>query len=100
MESSTERIHRVLLLWLELQQAVDLAPPPGDSAVSTPCVPWNTGDAAVCEIWGKLTAPSNQLALEEWLCQSAEGQPAEWAREALKACRERAKTCPKPEYGD
>jgi hypothetical protein len=93
MESSTERTHRVLLLWLELQRAMDRARPGGDEAT---CVPWNTDDTSVCEIWRRLTAPANQLALEEWLFQAAEGQTAEWACEALRVCRERARRSGKP----
>jgi hypothetical protein len=77
----TDRIHRLLTLWLDLQKAVSHSRQSG--------VPWDSKDKAVAELWKKITHPSNSRALEEWLCQSADGQPAEWARQALQVCRKR-----------
>ena len=53
--------------------------------------PWDSENAHVREVWRKLTDPQNVLALEQWLYLSAEGQPAEWARQALRVCRERSR---------
>jgi hypothetical protein len=81
-------MHRVLLLWLELNRAVSQAELLAGS-VRQP--PWNSQVPAVREAWDRLTDPANLLALEQWLCQSAEGTQAEWARQALAVCREREK---------
>jgi hypothetical protein len=90
MESNTDRIHRVLLLWLELNKTVTQARSAKPAEPESAWNPWTCDDDEVREVWQSLTAPENLLALEQWLCQAAEGQPAEWARKALQACRERA----------
>ena len=77
----TERTHRLLALWLDLQKAV--------SRSKETRVPWDSKDKEITELWKRITHPANARALEEWLCQSADGQPAEWARQALKFCRQR-----------
>lgn len=77
----TERANRILLLWLDLHRALR------DAERALP--PWECPDKTVARLWGQLTDPRNEHALEEWLCQSAEGQPAAWARQALQVCRER-----------
>jgi hypothetical protein len=91
MEGNTDQFTRVLLLWLELHSAVAQARPRPGSASGTEPRPWASEDPNVRELWRKLTDPRNLLALEQWLCQSAEGRPAEWARQALRACRERSR---------
>ena len=90
MESNTESFTRVLVLWLELHSAVSLARSRNCHEPGSGCAPWDSRDAHVREVWSKLTDPNNLLVLEQWLCQSADGQPAEWARQALRVCRERA----------
>ena len=82
MSSHTERTHRLLLLWLDLQKALRQS---GETGVP----PWDSKDAEVSRFWNQITDPKNQRVLEEWLYQSVEGQPAEWARRALQACRDR-----------
>jgi hypothetical protein len=77
----TERTYRLLTLWLDLQKAVNQNKEAG--------VPWDSKNQQVAELWQKITHPANSRALEEWLCQSADGQPAEWARQALQSCRKR-----------
>jgi len=89
MENNTDRIHRVLLLWLELNKVAAER----NGSLQTPHPPWDSEDAVVRETWNRLTDPANLLALEQWLCQSAEGEQAEWARKALQVCREREKRC-------
>jgi hypothetical protein len=90
MESNTQRMNRVLLLWLELHRAVAQARSHNGANAVAQKPPWESEDAAVQGVWWRLTDPGNQLALEQWLFQSADGLPAEWARQALRACRERA----------
>jgi hypothetical protein len=89
MEGHTERFHRVLVLWLDLNKAMAQTKPAGHAHRHSHSGPWNSEDAKVHEAWHKLTAPGNLMELEHWLCQSAEGKPAEWARKALQVCRER-----------
>jgi hypothetical protein len=80
MENQTERIHRLLLLWLDLQQAVRRA---GGGRV----VPWESKDKEVARIWREITDPKNRRALEEWLFQVAPGQLERWALQALQESR-------------
>ena len=89
MDGHTERMHRLLVLWLELYTAVTRAEPAGGGDWRAHSIPWDSTDARVQQAWRNLTAPGNLLALEQWLCQSADGPPAEWARRALQVCRER-----------
>ncbi len=84
MDSHTKRTQKLLLLWLDLQQVIRNVGQPG-------VCPWECNDNEVARLWEQITEPMNQRALEEWLYQSVEGQPAEWARQALQACRERQK---------
>jgi len=87
MSTDTKRIHRVLLLWLELSQALGRV----NSNAACAQAPWNCDDLRVREIWQRLTHPENLLALEQWLCQVADGEWADWARKALGTCRERVR---------
>lgn len=89
MSSHTDRINRMLLLWLDLQRAVRNA---GGTAV----VPWECTDAAVIQSWDQITQPQNERALEEWLYQSATGESESWAQQALLACRRRLRRNPPP----
>jgi hypothetical protein len=83
MESQTDRINRLLVLWLELQQAIRQASP-------SQRLPWHSTDERVVHLWSQITHPSNQRALEEWLFQVASGQSEIWAQHALLECRRRA----------
>ena len=89
MNGHTERMHRLLVLWLDLYSAMTQAEPARNGDWRSHDVPWKSTDARVQQAWRNLTAPGNQLALEQWLCQSADGPPAEWACQALQVCRER-----------
>jgi hypothetical protein len=82
-------MHRVLLLWLELNKAIGQANRKGLSHPATDDTPWKSQDVGVLAAWRKLTDPHNLLALERWLFQTADGRSAEWARKALEDCRER-----------
>src|SRR5207247_5290212 len=85
----TERINRILLLWLDLHRALRHAELARPHSTKPSPPPWECQEESVAQLWQQLTDPKNQRALEEWLCQSAEGQPAAWARQALQACRDR-----------
>jgi len=89
----TERYHRVLILWLDLYKAMREAEPFVANDWRSHRVPWESRAAPVERAWRDLTSPANLLALEQWLCHSADGPPADWAREALRICRQRQ---PKP----
>ena len=82
--SHTERSHRLLILWLDLQRAFKNT---GEFGLA----PWNSKDPRVAVLWEKITHPQNDHALEEWLIQSGSGEPERWAQQALLACRKRMK---------
>jgi hypothetical protein len=84
MESQTDRITRLLVLWLDLQQALARAKQPR-------VVPWDCSDKEVGRLWAQITDPKNQRALEEWLFQVAPGRLELWAQHALLESRRRGK---------
>ena len=82
MENQTEQINRLLLLWLDLQQALR-GKGPGSRT------PWESGDPRVRNLWGRITDPGNASALEEWLMQVAPGELEDWSQRALLESRRR-----------
>ena len=88
MNSSTERINRVLLLWLDLQKAVTSY---RHSSTDSGLPPWSCSDPAVARIWDQITLPRNQQALEEWMFQVGGGEEEVWAQQALMEARRRGK---------
>ena len=82
MENHTDRINRLLSLWLDLQGAIRKIARPQ-------MAPWESRDAEVTRLWRKITDPHNQRALEEWLYQIAPGEMELWAQQALLECRRR-----------
>jgi hypothetical protein len=82
MSSHTERTHRLLLLWLDLQRATGKSGRPR-------VVPWECADEEVVQLWEQITHPQNERHLEEWLCQMAAGELELWAQQALLTCRRR-----------
>lgn len=84
MESQTDRINRLLVLWLDLQAAVR-------KRGRTKVLPWESNDEQVARLWSKITDPRNACALEEWLFQVAPGELELWAQQALLECRRRKK---------
>lgn len=91
MESDTQRINRLLVLWLDLNRARASSNHDCKAQGRPQCEPWNCTNETVRQIWEKLTAPSNLLGLELWHLEAADGQAAEWARKALEECRRREK---------
>jgi hypothetical protein len=82
MSSHTDRIHRILVLWIDLQRAVC-------RTGSRQFLPWDCPDEEVARLWELITRPQNEALLEEWLYQSATGELELWAQHALLACRRR-----------
>jgi hypothetical protein len=82
MESQTDRITRLLLLWLDLQQAVR-------TCRQTKVPPWECSDERVAWLWKEITNPRNARALEEWLFQVAPGELELWTQHALLEARQR-----------
>ena len=70
----------MLLLWLDLQQAVRQA---GENQV----LPWESKDKEVVRLWQLITDPKNRRALEVWLFQVASGKLELWAQQALLESR-------------
>lgn len=87
MDSHTERINRLLVLWLDLQHAISYAKQPQT-------VPWKTSIQEVNRLWKQITDPRNERALEEWLFQATPGQWELWAQHALLECRARRSQSP------
>jgi hypothetical protein len=84
-DSQTDRITRLLALWLDLQQALHQADRPQSP-------PWLSNDTRVASVWRQITHPQNQRGLEEWLFQVTPGQWEVWAQAALIESRRRAAT--------
>ena len=85
MDNHTDRINRLLLLWLDLQAAMR-------RSARRHAVPWDCPDGEVARLWKKITDPENQRALEEWLYQIAPGKMELWAQRALLECRRRSRS--------
>ena len=83
-ESQTDRITRLLILWLDLRQALRRSGQPG-------LPPWESGDEHVAGLWSQITDPQNARALEEWLFQMAPGEWELWAQHALLESRRRGR---------
>ena len=76
--SHTQEFHRVLSLWVALEQAIQLAP----------CAhPSESTDPRVQSAWEKLTAPENVRSLENLFYQLSDPRQIELAMEALRKCR-------------
>jgi len=93
MSSSTERINRVLLLWLDLQKAVNGY---RQTAPDSNLAPWSCPEPIVAQIWEHITRPQNQQALEEWMFQVGDGEQEVWAQHALMESRRRGKLADSP----
>jgi hypothetical protein len=94
MNTHTERMNRLLLLWLELQKAVASAAGRAARATESKAEiatlpPWTSPDENVRKLWTQITHPRNHRALEEWLYQAASGETELWAQAALAECRRR-----------
>jgi hypothetical protein len=96
MNTHTDRMNRLLLLWLDLQKAMAREARGTGEASShatkstMDAVPWNSADEDVRRLWEKITDPKNHRALEEWLYQSASRETELWAQQALAECRRRS----------
>ena len=97
--SHTDRINRLLILWLDLQQAVRAAEiaarakraddPPSTPDPASAVIPWDCNDKEIQRLWNQITHPDNRRALEEWLYQVAPPELELWAQRALLECRKR-----------
>lgn len=86
-ESLTENFDRVLVLWLDLQHALQRSgyqPKCDGNWFFSTCT-----ETAVQEAWQKLTHPGNALGLERLFYQMADQGRLELSRHALQACRAR-----------
>lgn len=85
MEGNTEKVERVLALWLDLQSAIQSRKTHVKRQEG--CTPWACPDSQVRQAWQKLTDGRNSLAFERLFFQLGEGPQLGLAREALQACR-------------
>jgi hypothetical protein len=88
MSSSTERINRILLLWLDLQKSVNRCRQTSPGSKPTP---WESRDQVIIRVWEQITDPRNQQALEEWMFQVGDGEQEVWAQHALLEARRRGR---------
>ena len=84
MESQTEQMTRLLVLWLDLERALRSTKRPR-------IVPWDNPDKEVARLWSLITDPAHARALEQWLLQAAPGTMELWAQRALLEARQRRK---------
>lgn len=86
-ESMIENFDRILVLWLDLQNALERSgyrnKHDGNSLLLACTEP------AVQQAWQNLTHPRNALALEKLFYQLADHAQLELTRQALQACRNR-----------
>lgn len=86
-QGNTERFHRVLSQWIELQRVIQERD--HRNCATNQCTPWQCPDKRVREAWDRLTDPRNAVPLENLFYQLPEGPQLELVREALKVCRDR-----------
>lgn len=82
-EGNTDRFDKVLVLWIDLTQALHAKCTAGEYA------PWASMQREVREIWERLTVPEHALTLECLYYQLPEGPQLELARKALQTARQR-----------
>ena len=71
-ESDTEQSSRLLVLWLDLREAMEAAK--RAIPVITEMTPWNCDAERVRAVWASLTRPENEHALREWLLMVGPGR--------------------------
>lgn len=86
-EGDTERVDKMVVLWLALQQAI--VEVGRKSPVKCPVAPWNCEDRQVRELWEKITRPDNLTVLERWPRMVGDSRSQDWALRALGICRQR-----------
>lgn len=86
-ESDTEQSSRILVLWLDLREAMSAAK--RANPVITEMAPWNCEAEIVRGLWASLTHPENDDALREWLLMVGPGQEEAWAHEAIRESQRR-----------
>lgn len=97
-ESDTEQSSRILVLWLDLREAMDAVK--RASSVITEMTPWSCDAERVRAVWERLTRPENEDTLREWLLMVGSGQEEAWAHEAIRECQGRkAKQRLEPGHG-
>jgi hypothetical protein len=85
-ESDTNRVERLVVLWLDLERAWQSA-----CKGNGRCPPWECEDKRVHQVWEQITRPENSRVLEHWLSQTACRRTELWAQQALLECRRRCK---------
>jgi hypothetical protein len=86
-ENGTEQSSRILVLWLDLREAMDAVK--RASPVIAELTPWSCDAGRVRVLWASLTRPENESALREWLAVVTSVQDEAWAHQAILECRRR-----------
>lgn len=86
-ENDTEQSSRILILWLDLREAMEAVKRAGP--VIAELTPWQCDAGRVRAVWNDLTHPDNERALREWLLMVGPGQDELWAHEAIRESQRR-----------
>jgi len=90
-ESDTHRASLMLVLWLDLREAMRLADADAAQGRQTRLLsqPWEHESATVRAVWNQITDPQNESALAEWLSVVATQEDERWAHQAFLECQRR-----------
>ncbi len=86
-ETDTEQSSRILVLWLDLREAIDVVKRASPAIAEV--APWHCDVERVRAVWECLTRPENERALREWLAVVSSGQDETWAHQAIFECQRR-----------
>lgn len=86
-ESDTEQSSRILVLWLDLREAMEAVQRASPAIAEV--APWSCDMERVRAVWECLTRPENERALREWLLMVGLGQDETWAHQAILECQRR-----------
>lgn len=73
-ESDTHRASRMLILWLDLQDALRTAEDAQGRQTRLLQNPWENESGRVRVVWNRITDPQNEGALMGWLLMVGPGQ--------------------------
>jgi hypothetical protein len=88
-DCDTQRASRMLVLWLDLQNALRTAEAAQGRQPRLCPNPWEHESQRVRAVWNRITEPQNEGTLWEWLSVVGPGQDEAWAHEAIRECQRR-----------
>ena len=85
-----DRSHEMLVLWMNLTDAIAAYKRSGKDPASEEVVPWSSSDSAVREAWSGITAPENLKELQKQLAATTRQKKKRWIYQAIEECKARA----------